>query len=127
MGVRTKRAYEPAEPDDGYRVLIDRLWPRGVRKDAARIDQWAREVAPSDELRRWYGHEPAKFEEFARRYRAELAGQADTIKALRDRARHETVTIVFGARDAPHSNAAVLAPLLEAGDGDPPAKGEPAA
>ena len=127
MGVRTKRAYDPAEPDDGYRVLIDRLWPRGVRKDAARIDEWAREVSPSDELRRWYGHDPAKFEEFARRYRAELADQADTIKALRDRARHETVTIVFGARDAPHSNAAVLAPLLEAGGGDPPAKGEPAA
>lgn len=120
MGVRTKRAYDPAEPDDGYRVLIDRLWPRGVRKDAARIDEWAREVSPSDELRRWYGHDPAKFEEFARRYRAELADQADTIKALRDRARHETVTIVFGARDAPHSNAAVLAPLLEASDGDPP-------
>jgi uncharacterized protein YeaO (DUF488 family) len=109
MEVRTKRAYEPAEPGDGYRVLIDRLWPRGVKKDDARIDQWAKELAPSDELRRWFGHDPERFDEFARRYRDELAAHEDALDALRERG---TVTLVFGARDAEHSNAAVLAPLL---------------
>ena len=117
MGVRTKRIYDPAEPDDGYRVLIDRLWPRGVKKERARIDSWAREVAPSNELRRWYGHDRSNFEEFGRRYRAELAGHRDTVEALRQRAERETVTIVFGARDARHSNAAVLAALMEDSDG----------
>jgi uncharacterized protein YeaO (DUF488 family) len=112
MSVRIKRIYEPAEPGDGRRVLIDRLWPRGVKKDDARLDRWARELAPSDELRRWYGHDPAKFEEFARRYRAELAGQHEAVEALRASAERETVTLVFGARDARHSNAAVLAALL---------------
>ena len=117
MDVRTKRAYEPAEPGDGFRVLIDRLWPRGVRKQNAHIDEWARELAPSDELRRWFGHDPARFDEFARRYRDELAAHGDAIDRLRERAEQGTVTIVFGARDAAHSNAAVLAPLLrESGD-----------
>lgn len=72
MGVRTRRAYEPAARSDGYRVLVDRLWPRGVRKDALRLDAWARELAPSDALRRWFGHDPDRFPEFARRYAAEL-------------------------------------------------------
>jgi uncharacterized protein YeaO (DUF488 family) len=112
MDVRTKRVYEPADPRDGYRVLIDRLWPRGVKKDAAHVDQWARDLAPSDELRRWFGHDPAKFDEFARRYRDELAAHRDEIDELRSRAERGTVTIVFGARDAAHSNAAVFAPLL---------------
>ena len=112
MDVRTKRAYEPAEPGDGYRVLIDRLWPRGVSKDDAHIDQWAKELSPSDELRRWFGHDPERFAEFARRYRAELAAHRDALDALRERGEQGTVTIVFGARDAEHSNAAVLAPLL---------------
>ena len=112
MDVRTKRIYEPAAADDGYRVLIDRLWPRGVSKADARLDEWARELAPSDGLRRWFGHDPERFEEFARRYRDELAAHGDALEALRTRARRGTVTIVFGARDAEHSNAAVLAPLL---------------
>lgn len=117
MDVRTKRAYEPAEPGDGFRVLIDRLWPRGVKKDDAHIDAWAKELAPSDELRRWFGHDPARFEEFARRYREELAAHGDVIERLRERAERGTLTIVFGARDAEHSNAAVLAPLLREGRG----------
>jgi uncharacterized protein YeaO (DUF488 family) len=115
MDVRIKRAYEPAEPGDGFRVLIDRLWPRGVSKQEAHIDEWARELAPSDELRRWFGHDPARFEEFARRYREELAAQGDALDRLRERAGQGTVTIVFGARDTEHSNAAVLAPLLREG------------
>ena len=117
MPVQTRRAYDPAEPGDGYRVLIDRLWPRGVKKDAAHLDAWARELAPSDELRRWFGHEPAKFDEFTRRYRDELAAHADAVDDLRARAEEGTVTIVFGARDAEHSNAAVLAALLREGSG----------
>jgi uncharacterized protein YeaO (DUF488 family) len=118
MDVRIKRIYEPAEPGDGFRVLIDRLWPRGVSKQDARLGEWARELAPSDGLRRWFGHDPARFDEFARRYREELSSSADAIEALRERAREGTVTIVFGARDAEHSNAAVLADVLRApGDG----------
>jgi uncharacterized protein YeaO (DUF488 family) len=112
MTVRIKRIYEPADDRDGYRVLIDRLWPRGVRKDQAHVDEWARDLAPSDELRRWFGHDPSRFEAFARRYRAELDAQRDAIEALRDRARRNTVTIVFAARDVAHSNAAVLAEVL---------------
>ncbi len=117
MAVRTKRIYEPAEPDDGYRVLIDRLWPRGVTKQDAHIDQWARELAPSHELRRWFGHDPQRFEQFARRYREELVAHADALDTLRERADAGTLTIVFGARDPEHSNAAVLAALLGGKEG----------
>ena len=115
MSVRTKRVYEPAAADDGYRVLIDRLWPRGVSKDEAAIDEWARDLAPSDELRRWFDHRPERFEEFKRRYTDELRERRDQISALRRRAREGTVTIVYGARDADHSNAAVLAPIIRRG------------
>ncbi len=112
MAVRLKRAYEPAEPADGYRVLVDRLWPRGVAKEAARLDEWARELAPSDELRRWFGHDPAKFAEFRRRYRAELAAREEKLRELRRRARRGTVTLVYAARDPEHNDAVVLAELL---------------
>jgi uncharacterized protein YeaO (DUF488 family) len=112
MDVRTKRAHDPVEPVDGYRVLIDRLWPRGVKQDAAHLDAWARELAPNDELRRWFGHDPSKFAEFARRYREELAAHTDAVDELRAHAGRGMVTIVFGARDAEHSTAAVLAALL---------------
>lgn len=112
LDIRTKRAYEPADDGDGHRVLIDRLWPRGVSRERARIDEWSKDLAPSGELRRWFGHEPERFEEFRRRYREELAGHSEALDGLRDRARHGTVTIVFGARDEEHSNAAVLAELL---------------
>lgn len=112
MSVRIKRAYEPAERSDGYRVLIDRIWPRGVSKDEARLDEWARELAPSSELRRWFGHEPAKFQEFRRRYRAELAGHEEQLRGLRRRSRGGTLTIVYSARDTEHNNAVVLADLL---------------
>jgi uncharacterized protein YeaO (DUF488 family) len=113
--VQTKRAYDPAAPSDGYRVLIDRLWPRGVSKEKARIDEWARDLAPSTELRRWFDHRPERFEQFEHRYTDELREHADAISALRRRARAGTVTIVYAARDAEHSNAAVLAPILRRG------------
>jgi uncharacterized protein YeaO (DUF488 family) len=112
MAVRLKRAYEPVERSDGYRVLIDRIWPRGVSKEQARLDEWARELAPSSELRRWFGHDPAKFEEFRRRYRDELAAQEEKLRELRGRARNGTLTLVYSARDTEHNDAVVLAELL---------------
>lgn len=115
MDVRTKRAYEAAGEDDGHRVLIDRLRPRGVSRERAQVDEWARDLAPSDELRRWFGHEPAKFDEFRRRYVEELRASRDHVEELRRRARRGRVTIVFGAKDAEHSNAAVLEQVLRDG------------
>lgn len=112
-GVRIKRAYEPAEPSDGYRVLVDGVWPRGLSRERAQVDEWARELAPSAELRRWYGHEPSRFEEFRRRYLEELEGKADALARLRERAAREEVTLVFAARDTERSNAAVLAEALQ--------------
>lgn len=122
MSIRLKRAYEPAAPSDGYRVLIDRLWPRGVRRESARLDEWARELAPSTELRRWFGHDPARFAEFRRRYLEELSAQEDKLRELRGRARESTLTLVYGARDTEHNDAVVLAELL--GDDPLPAGGE---
>ena len=112
MRVRTKRAYEQAEPGDGYRVLVERLWPRGVTKERAHLDEWAKEIAPSPELRRWFGHDPARFEEFPRRYRDELAPRQEELDALRRRARNGTLTLVYGARDTEHNGALVLEELL---------------
>jgi uncharacterized protein YeaO (DUF488 family) len=110
--VRLKRAYDPAEPGDGYRVLVDRLWPRGVSKERARLDEWVRELAPSTELRTWFGHDPERFAEFERRYRAELAAHGEKLEELRRRAREGTLTLVYAARDEEHNDAVVLADLL---------------
>ena len=115
MEVRLKRAYERPIASDGYRVLIDRLWPRGIKREDGRLDEWARELAPSSELRRWFGHDPARFEEFRRRYTAELAGQEEKLRELRRRARRGTLTLVYGARDTEHNDAVVLAEILRAG------------
>lgn len=110
--VKLKRAYEPAAPTDGYRVLVDRLWPRGVSKAEAAIDEWDKDVAPSTALRIWFGHDPAKFAEFAQRYRTELAG-SPALAALRQTcAEHAVVTLVFAARDVEHNEAVVLQGLL---------------
>ena len=108
MQLRLRRIYEPVAPEDGYRVLVDRLWPRGVSREAARIDEWARELAPSDGLRRWFGHDPARFDEFRRRYLEELRLASGRLEELRRRAQDGPVTIVFAAKDAERSNAAVL-------------------
>jgi uncharacterized protein YeaO (DUF488 family) len=112
MDVRLKRAYEPAAASDGYRVLIDRIWPRGVSREQAGLGEWARELAPSSELRRWFDHDPARFEEFRRRYTEELAAQNDKLRELRRRARAGTLTLVYGARDTEHNDAVVLAEIL---------------
>jgi uncharacterized protein YeaO (DUF488 family) len=115
LNLKAKRAYEPAEPDDGYRVLIDRLWPRGVSRERARLDDWARQLAPSTELRRWFGHDPARFGEFRTRYRKELATHGEQVDELRRRARVEPVTLVYGARDTEHNDAVVLEELIRDG------------
>jgi uncharacterized protein YeaO (DUF488 family) len=115
MDVRLKRAYEPAGPSDGYRVLIDRLWPRGVSRRRARLDDWEKELAPSPELRRWFGHEPRRFEEFRRRYTEELRDERPRLTALRRRAREGTLTLVYSAQDTEHNDAVVLAEVLRRG------------
>jgi uncharacterized protein YeaO (DUF488 family) len=115
MDVRVKRAYEPPAASDGYRVLIDRIWPRGVSRARACLGEWAREIAPSAKLRRWFDHEPARFEEFRRRYSEELAARSDKLRELRRRARAGTLTLVYGARDTEHNDAVVLAEILRRG------------
>lgn len=115
MDVRVKRAYEPASADDGYRVLVDRLWPRGVRRDRARLDRWDKDLAPSDGLRTWFAHDPARFEEFRRRYVEELRAHRAEISALRRRARDGMLTLVYAAKDARHNDAIVLAHVVRRG------------
>lgn len=117
LQVALKRVYDEPEPGDGTRVLVDRLWPRGLSKERAHIDLWLKEVAPSSELRKWFGHEPEKFVEFRRRYEAELASESgqEALAKLRDMARREQVTLVFAAHDMEHNNAVVLRELLMGG------------
>jgi uncharacterized protein YeaO (DUF488 family) len=112
--IQLRRAYEPAEPGDGFRVLVDRIWPRGLKKEQAAIDLWLKEVAPSPELRKWFGHDPEKWDEFRRRYASELDGKPDAVRLLQEKSRRGTLTLVFGARDAEHSNAAALKGYLDA-------------
>ena len=110
--MKIKRTYAPAEESDGYRILVDRLWPRGISKEKAQIDLWLKSVAPSNELRKWFGHDPEKFPEFEQRYRAELAesGALDELRAvLRE---HPDATLLFAAHDEEHNNAVVLKKLL---------------
>ena len=115
MDIRLKRAYEPASPADGYRVLVDRLWPRGVSKQRAMLDDWQKELAPSTELRQWFGHEPCRFPEFRRRYLDELRCERPRLAELRRRARDGALTLVYAARDAEHNEAVVLADVLRRG------------
>jgi uncharacterized protein YeaO (DUF488 family) len=119
--VRFRRIYDDPSPDDGARVLIDRLWPRGLTKDAAGLDEWCRVVAPSPELRKWYGHDPGRFAEFRRRYRDELAEpeRAEALEHLRALARKRGLTLLTATREVGKSGAAVLAELLDP-DSDAP-------
>jgi len=112
--LQLKRVYEPPSPTDGYRVLVDRLWPRGVSKDGAAIDEWMKEIAPSTELRQWFAHDPAKWPEFRRRFKAELRGREDMLRKLTSMASRGRVTLVFGARDEAHNDAVVLASVVRA-------------
>lgn len=108
-----KRIYEPAAASDGYRVLVDRIWPRGLSKSKARVDVWLKDIAPSTKLRQWFGHEPAKWPEFQKRYRTELNDNHDALQMLYAVLReHPTVTLLFGARDTAHNNAVALGAFL---------------
>lgn len=114
--IRIKRVYEPPETGDGVRVLIDRLWPRGLSHERAQVDHWLKDLAPSSELRTWFGHDPAKFAEFRRRYLAELKDSSEAQEALaqiRSLAAKGSITLVYGARDTEHNDAVVLIDLLQ--------------
>ncbi|MHB1435218.1 MAG: DUF488 domain-containing protein [Thermoplasmata archaeon] len=113
MPIRTRRAYDPTDPSDGRRYLIDRLWSRGLRKGALPLDGWLRDLAPSDELRRWYGHAPTRYAIFRERYRRVLAAHPELLDRLSREAEEGAVTLIFAARDTEHGNATVLRELLE--------------
>ena len=113
MTILLKRAYEQPAPEDGTRVLVERLWPRGLSKERAAVDLWLKEVSPSPELRRWFGHDPEKWPEFRRRYREELRGRPAELDELRRLARSGPVTFVYAARDTEHSSAALLREAVE--------------
>jgi uncharacterized protein YeaO (DUF488 family) len=108
MPLRIKRIYEPADNDDGKRILVDRLWPRGVSKNDAHIDAWVKDVAPSAELRRWFGHDPKKWDEFRRRYQDELKKNSTAVEELKEQIGQTTATLLYGAKDRQHNNAVVL-------------------
>jgi uncharacterized protein YeaO (DUF488 family) len=111
--IKLKRIYDRPSPDDGLRVLVDRLWPRGVSRRSACADLWLKEAAPSSELRRWFGHDPRRWKGFCRRYRAELARRPDILRLLADLRRRTPLTLLFGAQDEAHNNAVVLRELLD--------------
>lgn len=113
MNVRLKRVYEAKADDDGVRILVERLWPRGLSKAAAGVDRWAKEVSPSPELRAWYGHEPEKWGEFQRRYRAELDANPDAVEALHKLIEGATATFVYAAKDETRNSATLLKAYLD--------------
>jgi len=113
MKIRLKRAYEAPRENDGFRTLVDRLWPRGVSRDSARIDLWLKEIAPSDDLRRWFAHDPEKWGEFRDRYLRELEHNPSAVEELMEHVHQGTVTLIYGAKDQEHNNAVVLKEYLE--------------
>ncbi len=111
--IKIKRAYDQPDKSDGLRVLVDRLWPRGISKASAQIDLWLKEIAPSDALRKWFGHDPAKWTEFRKRYARELSKQPEALAQLKQQVSKRAVTLVYGAKDERHNNAAALKEYLE--------------
>lgn len=111
--IRVKRVYEPPGRQDGIRFLVERLWPRGMKKESLKMDGWLKEVAPSDVLRRWFGHDPARWKEFCRRYGAELDGRPQACRPILEAARRGAVTLLYSARDTEHNNAVALKAYLE--------------
>ncbi|HNR14193.1 MAG TPA: DUF488 domain-containing protein [Thermodesulfobacteriota bacterium] len=110
--IKMKRIYDDVSPDDGRRIYIDRLWPRGVKKDTVKLDEWVKEIAPSDALRQWFAHDPSKFEEFKKRYMKELESKKDIVERLRKEGKGHTITLLFSAKDTEHNNATVLQEVL---------------
>jgi len=111
--IQLKRVYEKPSRKDGVRILVDRLWPRGLTKERAAVNLWLKDVAPSSELRKWFGHDPVKWKEFQVRYRKELRQKKDVLKLLKQKSEERTVTLVYGARDEQHNEAVVLRKLVE--------------
>lgn len=113
MNIKLKRVYEKPTKEDGLRILVDRLWPRGLTKEKAAVDLWLKEIAPSAELRKWFGHDPAKWKKFRARYTTEVRHNPDPFTLLKQKAREGTITLIYGARDTEHNEALVLKQLLE--------------
>jgi uncharacterized protein YeaO (DUF488 family) len=113
MNLHIKRVYAEPEREDGKRILVDRLWPRGLTKEKAKVDLWLKDVSPSNELRQWFGHDPKKWPEFRRRYKKELKPLDSSLAALREEARQRTITLVYAAKDQAHNEAVVLLELLQ--------------
>lgn len=113
MKLHLKRVYEPPAEDDGLRVLVDRLWPRGMKKEKAAVDIWLKDIAPSPALRKWFGHDPKKWTEFRHRYRTELSERKEVVEELRERGGKGRVTLLYGARDEVHNQAVVLKEFIE--------------
>ena len=110
--IKTKRAYDPVSKDDGKRILVDGLWPRGLKKERAHIDEWLKDIAPSTQLRKWYSHDPAKWQEFKKRYRNELKEKKNMLNELKAESRKHTITLVFSSREAQLNNAEALKEFL---------------
>jgi uncharacterized protein YeaO (DUF488 family) len=111
--IKVKRIYEKAEDTDGFRVLVDRLWPRGVKKEEAKLDLWLKDIAPSDELRKWFGHDPTKWEEFKKRYKTELSPKRKLLDNLVEDAQGKDITLLYASRETEHNNVIVLKDVLE--------------
>jgi uncharacterized protein YeaO (DUF488 family) len=111
--IKVKRIYEKAEDTDGFRVLVDRLWPRGVKKEEAKFDEWLKDIAPSDELRKWFGHDPDKWDEFKRLYREELASKEELVNKLIEDAKGKDITLLYASRETRYNNVMVLKDVLE--------------
>jgi uncharacterized protein YeaO (DUF488 family) len=113
MTIRTKRVYDSPARTDGYRVLVDRLWPRGIGKEEAALDEWRKDLAPSDELRKWFGHDLERWSEFEQRYNSELDAKKDAVAEMIARSRKRTITLLYAAKDVEHNNAVVLKAFIE--------------
>lgn len=111
--IKIKRVYDPPSKDDGKRLLVDRLWPRGIKKDEAKIDEWLKDIAPSDELRKWFSHDPSRWQEFRAKYKEELKSKNEIIDKIRMDSNKGVVTLLFAARDVEHNNAIVLKEVIE--------------
>jgi uncharacterized protein YeaO (DUF488 family) len=113
MNVKLKRAYDEPSRNDGYRILVDRVWPRGVSKDEAKIDEWLKDIAPTKDLRKWFNHDPEKWPEFKKRYFRHLEERSEAVDEVKQRAAEKTVTLVYAAKDEEHNNAVALKEYLE--------------
>ena len=111
--IKIKRIYDDRSNDDGYRILIDRIWPRGVSKEDAKLDAWNKDIAPSDKLRKWFDHDPDKFDEFAKKYRKELDDKKEDLTEILKKAEEQTITLLYGAKDTEHNQAVVLQNVLK--------------